>query len=216
MDMPVKVEGDAVVTFGTWPLRRSFEDRKNSRAIDGQPALVLEVTKRVGANIIETVDARGGAEKSRGRVAGDGVASPILSGPEHRGQGHAERAGIQRHRGDPPGDDRHRLRRSGCGPRCWSGWRYPARSCRGRRDLGHGIHDEHHRAVLADPRRGHAGRRRDRHRRIRRPQAAGRRHPAPGLCAAAKRMAWPIIASVCDDARSSCRSCSGAAWSASS
>src|SRR6056297_72640 len=58
MNMPLKVRGDAVVTFGDVAvLRRSFEDPQEFARYDGQPALVLEVTKRVGANIIETVDA---------------------------------------------------------------------------------------------------------------------------------------------------------------
>src|SRR6056297_1144909 len=58
MNMPLKVRGDAVVTFGDVAvMRRSFEDPQEFARYDGQPALVLEVTKRVGANIIETVDA---------------------------------------------------------------------------------------------------------------------------------------------------------------
>jgi len=58
MEMPLKVRGDAVVTFGDVAvLRRAFEDPQEFARYDGQPALVLEVTKRSGANIIETVDA---------------------------------------------------------------------------------------------------------------------------------------------------------------
>ena len=58
MGMPLKVRGDAVVTFGDVALlRRTFEDPQEFARYDGQPALVLEVTKRSGANIIETVDA---------------------------------------------------------------------------------------------------------------------------------------------------------------
>ena len=58
MGMPVKVEGNAVVTFGdVATVRRSFEDRKSFARIDGQPALALEVKKRSGANIIDTVAA---------------------------------------------------------------------------------------------------------------------------------------------------------------
>ncbi|WP_397543425.1 efflux RND transporter permease subunit [Roseovarius salis] len=58
MEMPLKVAGDAVVTFGDVAvLRRSFADPDEFARYDGQPALVLEVTKRVGANIIETVGA---------------------------------------------------------------------------------------------------------------------------------------------------------------
>jgi multidrug efflux pump len=54
--IPVKVRGDAVVTFGdVGTVRRAYEDPTSFARIDGQPALSLEVTKRSGANIIETV-----------------------------------------------------------------------------------------------------------------------------------------------------------------
>ncbi|WP_300074656.1 efflux RND transporter permease subunit [uncultured Ruegeria sp.] len=56
MAMPVKVRGDAVVTFGdVATIRRTFEDPSSFARINGQPALALEITKRSGANIIETV-----------------------------------------------------------------------------------------------------------------------------------------------------------------
>ena len=56
MAMPVKVRGDAVVTFGdVATIRRTFEDPNSFARINGQPALALEVTKRSGANIIDTV-----------------------------------------------------------------------------------------------------------------------------------------------------------------
>ncbi len=56
MAMPVKVDGDTVVTFGdVATVRRSFEDPTGFARIDGQPALALEVKKRSGANIIDTV-----------------------------------------------------------------------------------------------------------------------------------------------------------------
>ncbi|WP_308916574.1 efflux RND transporter permease subunit [Jannaschia sp. LMIT008] len=58
MDLPIKVRGDAVVTFGdVATVRRAFEDPDGFARIDGQPALSLEVKKRSGANIIETVAA---------------------------------------------------------------------------------------------------------------------------------------------------------------
>ncbi|MHA3916084.1 efflux RND transporter permease subunit [Halovulum sp. GXIMD14793] len=57
MAMPIKVRGDTVVTFGdVAQIRRSFEDPTSFARIDGQPALALEITKRSGANIIETVE----------------------------------------------------------------------------------------------------------------------------------------------------------------
>lgn len=58
LTMPVKVEGSTVVTFGDIAtLHRAFKDPSGFARINGQPALVLvlEVTKRTGANIIATV-----------------------------------------------------------------------------------------------------------------------------------------------------------------
>ncbi len=56
MSMPVKVDGDTVVTFGDVAmLQRTFKDPTGFARINGEPALVLEVSKRSGANIIETV-----------------------------------------------------------------------------------------------------------------------------------------------------------------
>ena len=58
MSMPVKVRGNAVVTFGDIAtIRRTFDDPSSFARINGQPALALEITKRSGANIIETVAA---------------------------------------------------------------------------------------------------------------------------------------------------------------
>ncbi len=56
MSMPIKVDGDTVVTFGDVAmLHRTFKDPTGFARINGEPALVLEVSKRTGANIIETV-----------------------------------------------------------------------------------------------------------------------------------------------------------------
>ncbi|WP_163557990.1 efflux RND transporter permease subunit [Halomonas sp. NO4] len=56
LDMPVKVDGDRVVTFGdvAW-IRPTFKDPDGFARIDGEPALVLEIAKRAGANLIATV-----------------------------------------------------------------------------------------------------------------------------------------------------------------
>lgn len=54
--MPVKIDGDTIVTFGDIAtLRRSFKDPEGFARINGQPAVALEVSKRAGANIIETI-----------------------------------------------------------------------------------------------------------------------------------------------------------------
>ncbi|MGR3271556.1 AcrB/AcrD/AcrF family protein [Thalassococcus profundi] len=58
MDIPVKVRGNTVVTFeDVATIRRTFQDPTGFARIQGQPALALEVKKRSGANIIETVAA---------------------------------------------------------------------------------------------------------------------------------------------------------------
>ncbi|MGM0769020.1 MAG: efflux RND transporter permease subunit [Pseudomonadota bacterium] len=56
MSMPIKVSDDTVVTFGDVAmLQRTFKDPTGFARINGEPALVLEVSKRAGANIIETI-----------------------------------------------------------------------------------------------------------------------------------------------------------------
>jgi multidrug efflux pump len=56
MNVPIKVRGNAVVTFeDVATVRRAFEDPTGFARIDGLPAISLEVKKRSGANIIETV-----------------------------------------------------------------------------------------------------------------------------------------------------------------
>jgi len=57
MTMPIKVDGDTVVTFrDVAMLQRTFRDPQGFARINGEPALVLEVSKRTGANVIETVE----------------------------------------------------------------------------------------------------------------------------------------------------------------
>jgi len=57
MTMPIKVDGDTVVTFrDVAMLQRTFRDPQGFARINGEPALVLEVSKRTGANVIATVE----------------------------------------------------------------------------------------------------------------------------------------------------------------
>ncbi|GAA3898354.1 efflux RND transporter permease subunit [Halomonas cibimaris] len=58
MNMPIKVESDRVITFGdvAW-IHPTFKDPDGFARIAGQPALVLEISKRAGANIIATINA---------------------------------------------------------------------------------------------------------------------------------------------------------------
>ena len=57
MNMPIKVAGQTVVTFKeVATIRRTFTDPEGFARINGQPGVVLEVKKRAGANIIDTVE----------------------------------------------------------------------------------------------------------------------------------------------------------------
>jgi len=58
MTLPVRVDGDAVVVLSDIAeVRRGFKDPDGFARVNGQRALVLEVSKRAGENLIETVDA---------------------------------------------------------------------------------------------------------------------------------------------------------------
>ena len=57
VNLPVKVNDDAVVRFrDIASLRRTFKDSEGFARLNGQPALALEVSKRTGENIIETIE----------------------------------------------------------------------------------------------------------------------------------------------------------------
>ncbi|MGD8910774.1 MAG: efflux RND transporter permease subunit, partial [Chromatiales bacterium] len=56
LKLPVKVDGNHVVTFGhVATVRQGFKDPESFARVGGQPAVTLEVKKRVGANIIDTI-----------------------------------------------------------------------------------------------------------------------------------------------------------------
>lgn len=58
MNLPIKVEGDAVVRLrDIGEVRRTFKDPTSFSRVDGHRAIVLEVSKRVGSNLIETTKA---------------------------------------------------------------------------------------------------------------------------------------------------------------
>ncbi|MEZ5830413.1 MAG: efflux RND transporter permease subunit [Dongiaceae bacterium] len=57
LDMPLKVNGDAIVRVrDIASLRRTFKDPDSVARIDGLPAIGIEVSKRAGENIIETIN----------------------------------------------------------------------------------------------------------------------------------------------------------------
>ena len=57
LDMPLKVSGDAVVKVrDIATVRRTLKDRLTVARLSGKPAIALEVSKRAGENIIDTIE----------------------------------------------------------------------------------------------------------------------------------------------------------------
>jgi len=56
-NMPIRSDGDAVVRFrDIASIRRTFKDPKGFARVNGLPAVALEIKKRTGENIIDTVE----------------------------------------------------------------------------------------------------------------------------------------------------------------
>ena len=57
LSLPLKVTEDRVVSFGdVATARRTFKDPTSFARVNGRPAISLEISKRVGENIIETIE----------------------------------------------------------------------------------------------------------------------------------------------------------------
>ena len=57
LNLPIKASGDKVVTFEDVAIaHRTFKDADGFARVNGQPAVALEVTKRIGTNIIDTIE----------------------------------------------------------------------------------------------------------------------------------------------------------------
>jgi multidrug efflux pump len=55
--LPIKASGDTVVTFGdVATIRRTFEDATEYAHVNGQPAITLGVSKKLGTNVIDVSD----------------------------------------------------------------------------------------------------------------------------------------------------------------
>jgi multidrug efflux pump len=58
LDVPLKTTGDSVVTVrDIAEIRQSFKDPQTKARVDGKPAIALNVVKRTGENIIDTIEA---------------------------------------------------------------------------------------------------------------------------------------------------------------
>ncbi|OEE76066.1 efflux RND transporter permease subunit [Vibrio genomosp. F6] len=57
LELPIKVDGKQVITFSdVATVRRAFRDPESFARLDGKSAVVLDIKKRAGENIIETVE----------------------------------------------------------------------------------------------------------------------------------------------------------------
>lgn len=67
LTMPVLAQGDSVITLGDiGEVRRTYKDPESFARVDGKTALALEVSKRTGENIIDTIaDVRRVVEEER-------------------------------------------------------------------------------------------------------------------------------------------------------
>ena len=55
-DLPIKTDGDATITLAdVSTVRRTFKDRESYAKFDGQPSVSIQIVKRTGANILDTV-----------------------------------------------------------------------------------------------------------------------------------------------------------------
>lgn len=58
LSLPIAVSGDAIITVGDIAeIKKTFKDTTGYARVNGKPAVVLEVSKRTGTNIIQTIDA---------------------------------------------------------------------------------------------------------------------------------------------------------------
>jgi multidrug efflux pump len=74
LNMPVKVDGDAVVRFKDIAIgQRTYKDPISKASINGKPALAIEISKRVGSNIIATLDEVKAVIKDQQALWPDGI-----------------------------------------------------------------------------------------------------------------------------------------------
>ena len=196
-NLPVVAGPNAVVRVqDIATVRSTFKDAETITRLDGKPAIAIEVKKRIGANVVETIEgARQVVRRASSRQHARGLkvtytqdksvfVNQLLSDLQNHVMiavilvfivilyALSGRASLL------------------------IGLAIPSSFLMGILLLAHdGLHDQHDRAVLADPGGRHAGRRRHHRHRIRRTAhvaKACRRQQAFEL--AAKRMAGPVIA----------------------
>ena len=70
LDLPIRAEGDTVVTLqDVASVRRTFKDRTSYARFNGREAITITITKRANANVVDTVEAvKAVVEDARGRI----------------------------------------------------------------------------------------------------------------------------------------------------
>ena len=57
LNTPIKTDGESVITFrDIAKVKRTFEDRQSFAQVNGENSITIEVSKRIGENIIKTID----------------------------------------------------------------------------------------------------------------------------------------------------------------
>ena len=184
-NLPVVAGPNAVVRVRDLAtVRSTFKDAETIARIDGKSAITIAVKKRIGANVVETIE--GAKAVSEQFVAQSKQTLPDLNVTYTQDKSvfvnqllndlqnhvhHRRRPGVHRHplRAVRPRLAAHRPRHPVVLP---DGHPAPG---------AHGLHDQHDRAVLADPGSRHAGRRRHHRHRIRRAPHVRRHAQGAGL-----------------------------------
>ncbi len=73
LNQPIKTRGEAVVTIAdVATVQRSFKDRATYARLNGKPSIAIEVVKRTGSNIIETIQTvRGVVDMAKDQIPED-------------------------------------------------------------------------------------------------------------------------------------------------
>lgn len=80
MAIPVRANGNNVVTIGDIAnVRRTFKDRTGYALLNGQRAIGVEISKRAGANIVETIEATRAAVEEEARFWPSSIKYEFLS-----------------------------------------------------------------------------------------------------------------------------------------
>ena len=128
--MPLKVNGDAVVRIrDIATLRQTFKDAESYARINGQPAVALEVSKRTGENIIDTIEKVRAVVEPSARA--DWPPQVQVTYSQDRSERHPDMLHGPAEQPDlrhPAGDDRHRRRARLARRHCWSASPSPPRS----------------------------------------------------------------------------------------